>query len=246
MSGKDKRSIYFIYGLLIMMWELSCIIFNIKEYIIPRPSNILLRLFSSIDDIYIDILYTLSEAIIGVIFGVIIAIIIAIIFNEKKIIKDIFMPILNMIQMIPVVAIAPLFAIWFGFGLFPKVLLIALISSFPIIMNLNMAIENKDLELFNYLTTLNISKFNMYKYYYSYISLESLYTALNISLTYSIITALFSEYMGSRHGLGLLLNKATSSSDTEMVFVIIIIIIILSLFLLKLNKIIFKGVIYEN
>lgn len=240
MSCKDKKNSIMFYCLLVIIWQLSCVVFEIKSYILPAPSAILMRLVSTLMTNYVDILVTFTEAILGIGLGFIIAICIGVIFNEIPFVKKLLLPLFRILQMIPIVAIAPLFAIWFGFTMLPKIILIAIICAFPILINLISSFEHGNQDLYDYLKTLKPSKYMLYKHYYLNEALPNLYAALNIAITYSVITALFTEYMGSVNGLGLMLNIATSSSDTELVFVIIVIVVFLTQILLSLNKKLFK------
>ncbi len=246
MTTKDKRQLFVIYVLLILIWEFFCGIFEVPSYILPKPSSIITYLVTHFDSLLIDTLHTFSIAVIGIIMAVIIGSVVAIIFNEFRFIKKVFMPMFNIFQTIPIIAIAPLFALWFGFGLMPKVLLVSMICAFPIIVNLVNSFDNLDPYILDYLLTLDMHKLKLYKYYYFYFSKASMYASLNIAITYSVISALFSEFMGSKYGLGLVLNRATTSSNTTLVFVVILIVVCLTLIMLKVNKMMFKGVDYEN
>lgn len=119
---------------ILFVWQVGDFIFDIPEFILPSPLEILTSIISNFGVLLNHIKYTLLEAIIVMIFAVIIGVIIAIFLFKSKLAERIFPPYINILQTIPAIIIAPLFAMWLGFGLFPKVLLIVIFCSFPIII----------------------------------------------------------------------------------------------------------------
>lgn len=232
----------FAFILFILFWQIICMTFNINSYILPSPVQILYSFISNFTLIIYHASITLLETIIGLFISIIIGVIIAIIFNEFKIMKKIIFPFIIIFQTLPLIAIAPLLVMWLGIGISSKITLIIIICSFPIITNLTNAFENVDIEKLNYFKSLNSSKINTYRYLYFNETLEAFFSSLKISITYSVTSAILSEYIGSKSGLGVLLNNSFNSYNTELVFAVIISVSVLTLTLIKLNDIIYKYV----
>lgn len=217
----------------IFIWQISVVEFEIPEYILPAPSSILYTLITNIKLIAIHTSYTLFEAVLGILIAIVLGVFTAIMLYRFKLLNRIFMPYVNILQTIPAIVIAPLFAMWFGFGLFPKVLLIVIFCSFPIIVSTVSGFSQVDNESILYLKSLKCNDWYLFKHLYLPAASKSIFASIKISTTYSLVNAIFAEYMGAQYGLGVYLNKASSSFSTPDVFAIIIVIIVVTLTLLK-------------
>ncbi len=224
---------------LLVLWQISCMLFDINSYILPSPLEIVLVFINNFKLLLMNTLLTLSEALIGLFLSVIISIAVAILFNEVRIINKILYPYLVIFQTFPLIAIAPLLTIWLGMGISSKIVLIVLICSFPLITNLTQKFNNIDKDKLNYFKSMNASKFKTYRYLYLNESIDTFFPSLKISITYCITGAILAEYIGAKHGLGIILNNAFNSYKIDLAFAIIIIISILTLILIKLNDIVY-------
>ncbi len=218
---------------LISIWQLASVLFEIPKYVLPAPSSIVKTLIENYQMILIHTSYTLFEAIIGILLAIVIGILIAICLFKSQLLERISMPYINVLQTIPAIVIAPLFAMWFGFGLFPKVLLIVIFCSFPIIVSTLSSFKQVDYEQVLYLKTLGASRVDMFKHLYIPAASPSIFASIRISTTYALVNAIFAEYMGAKYGLGVYLNRAAASFSTSDVFAIIVVIIIVTLSMLK-------------
>ncbi len=229
-------------SVIIILWQFCSILFDIKTYIFPSPYAIIISVSQNYESLLINSISTFFEASIGIILAIIVGILCSIIFFEHEKIKEIFLPIIKMFQTIPLIIIAPLFGIWFGFGIFPKILLIPIICAFPIINILTTSFINTEQDKYDYLISIGATKPQLYQYLYFDNAYANLYDAIEIAITYSVVTALFSEYMGADLGLGVIINRAASSVDTPQIFAIVGCIMLLTLVLLQTNKIIFRRI----
>jgi ABC-type nitrate/sulfonate/bicarbonate transport system permease component len=121
-------------------------------------------------------------------------------------------------QTIPVIAIAPLMIIWFGFGLLPKVLLIVLVTFFPIVVALLDGFAATEPEAMDLLRTMGASRRQTFRLVRFPGALPHLFTGLRISATYAVLAAIFAEYVGAYHGLGIWMSQSKSSFRTDLVF----------------------------
>lgn len=218
---------------IVIGWQIVVTVFAVPKYILPAPSSIIQTLIGNYQMILLHTSYTLFEALIGIGLAIIIGVLVAIALFKFELLERIFMPYINILQTIPAIVIAPLFAMWFGFGLFPKVLLIVIFCAFPIIVATISSFKQVDYEYVLYLKTLGSSNRDLFKHLYLPAASQSIFSSIRISTTYALVNAIFAEYMGAKYGLGVYLNRAAASFDTSSVFAIIVVIIAVTLTMLK-------------
>jgi ABC-type nitrate/sulfonate/bicarbonate transport system permease component len=136
-------------------------------------------------------------------------------------------------QNIPIIALAPLFAIWFGFGMLPKIIVVVLVCFFPILMNLLDGFDAVDQELINLFRTMGANNFKIYRYVKLPASLPYFFSGLKIAITYSIMGAVIAEWLGGSSGLGIYMLRVKNQYNYNKVYAVTLIIIILCLVLYK-------------
>lgn len=222
MSIKNKTSYFFIL-LIIIIWELTVIIIKIPNYLLPRPSEILLAFFTNISIILPNLSITFIESFLGFILGSSIGVFLAIIFTYSKTLEKGIFPYAIALKSVPVVAIAPLFIIWFGNGILPKVLISAIISFFPVVVNVVRGLNEVDEEAFDLFESLSATKAQVFFKLRLYYSLPFLFSALKMSSTLAVIGAIVSEFAGSDKGIGYYIIVSSHRLETTQMFLGIII-----------------------
>ncbi|PAT01414.1 ABC transporter permease [Candidatus Izimaplasma bacterium ZiA1] len=220
--------------MVLVTWEIVVVLFDIEKYILPRPTNVIMKIVDNFDLVVSHAKYTVFEAIIGILGSVVIAVITAIVLDKVKVIKSFVYPLLTISQTVPLMAIAPLLLIWFGFGVDAKILVVILVCYFPITINIISGfdeIDQDELDLFKVMKASTLNTYIKLKIPYA---LPYFFSGLKIATTYAVLGALIAEYMGGANGLGIYLIRAMKSFDIEMVFGIIIVIITVTLLLLAL------------
>ena len=122
--------------IIILIWQISIEKWKVPQYILPSPKDIIITLVSILPSITNHIYATIYEALIGFIISILFALILAILMDNVKLIKKCIYPILVVSQTVPIIALAPLFIIWFGFGILPKIIVVVLVCFFPIVVSL--------------------------------------------------------------------------------------------------------------
>lgn len=217
--------------LFISTWQIAVNFLKIEEWILPSPLQILNSLWESKDLFIYHLFPTLFEAIFGLFISVILAIIVALLMKLSRLFHDIIYPFLVLSQTIPFIVIAPLLTVWFGFGLVPKVILIAIVCFFPIALNLFAGFESIDHTFISLLDSMGTDKIKKIKFLYWPSSLPYFFSGLKIASAYSVITAVVSEWVGTDKGLGILLIRSSKSYVTDRVFATILVISFLSILL---------------
>ncbi|KKP36934.1 MAG: Binding-protein-dependent transport system inner membrane component [Candidatus Roizmanbacteria bacterium GW2011_GWA2_32_13] len=220
-----------IAGLIILLiWEFIVKTFHIEQWILPAPTQILNSFLQSITLIFYHLVPTLIEAAIGLVVAVFLSVLIAILMERFKTMQKIIYPFLIISQTVPFIILAPLLTLWFGFGLLPKIIIIALVCFFPITINLFDGFQGVDSNVIRLLTSMGANQKQIFRWVKWPASLPAFFSGLRIAAAYSILGAVVSEWMGADRGLGILLVRSTKSYLTDRVFATIGVITILSFF----------------
>ncbi len=231
-------TIFFV--VLLSIWETISRFEVFPPFILPSPSSIFVSLITNFTSMQYDILITLFEALTGFIIAIIFSVVIAVAMDSIISFKKTIYPVLIISQTIPIIIIAPLFIIWFGYGYAPKIIIVTLICFFPITISLLQGLIAADKELIDLLRSMGASKLQIYKFVKIPSAMPGFFSGLKIAATYSIMGATIGEWVGGKSGLGVYMIRAKQAFETDRVFAAIIIIVILSILLLKLIEFVEK------
>ena len=231
-ESKLIPAVFFL--LLIILVQILTMKLNIPKYILPSPLDVIKVLVKDRALLMEHAKITLFESISGFIAAVILGIILGGLLGYFKLLKNILYPVILISQMIPLIAVAPLVLIWFGFGVMPKIIIVIIVCLFPCILSFLDGLDNIDDELVNLMKTMKASEIQIFFKLKLPASLQSLLSGLKISAVYSIMGAVIGEWLGAESGLGIYMTRAISSFKTEALFADILIIIILSLIVFKI------------
>ncbi len=214
---------------LLFCWQGAVKIFRIPEYILPSPSEIILMIIQKHQYLIKHSAITLSEILIGFLLGTSAAFIISLGILYSKIMEKIVYPLLVFTQVTPKIAIAPLLLIWFGYGLLPKIIITALVSFFPIIINSVKGLKSIDPELVDLMYSLSATKREMLTKIRIPFSLPYVFAGLKISITLSVIGAIVGEFVGADRGLGYIIVISNANLDTTLMFACLVILTIIGM-----------------
>lgn len=226
--GNNLAPVIFIIVVL-FLWQLLVLNLGVPKYIMPTPINVINTLFKDFKNIYPNALVTLYEGLIGFFISIIISIILAIIMDVVPIIKRAVYPVLVLSQTIPIIALAPLFIIWFGFGSLPKIIVVVLGCFFPIVISISDGLEGIDKDLLNHFKLMGASKLNMFMHLKLPHGIINFFSGIRIAATYSIMGAIVGEWLGGDKGLGVYMTRARSAYALDKMFAAIVVIVILSM-----------------
>ena len=219
---------------ILFIWQVAVDKWKVPQYILPSPKDIIITLLNILPSITSHIYTTLYEALIGFIISIVFALILAILMDSVKLVKKCLYPIIVVSQTIPIIALAPLFIIWFGFGILPKIVVVVLVCFFPIVVSLIDGLESADNDMINLLKTMGAGRFQIFTMVKLPSSTVNFFSGLRIAATYSIMGAVIGEWLGGDKGLGVYMIRAKNSYALDKVFAVIIIIVILSMALFGL------------
>jgi NitT/TauT family transport system permease protein len=219
---------------LLVAWEAYCRLAGVSPVVLPAPSRILEQLWSFRGDAVRHTLPTLTETAAGLGLSVVVSVAAAVLMDRFETVRRALQPLLVASQTVPVVAIAPLLVLWFGFGLAPKVLIVVLVTFFPVTIALLDGFAAASGEATDLLRSLGATRGQLFRKLRWPAALPSFFTGLRIAATYGVIGAVFGEYVGAYEGLGIWMQLSQNAFRTDLVFAAILLAAVLSVGLFAL------------
>ncbi len=199
-------------------WEVLVDILKIKPVILPAPSVIFLTIGKHWGYLMQHTWPTFLAIGGGFLFAAIAGFIIAVGIAYSRWISELTYPFLVSAQVLPKIALAPLFLIWFGFGLTPKVVIAALIAFFPIVINTARGLQSVEVELIQYMRSLGAGWREIFFKISLPWALPYVIASFKIAITLAVVGAVVGEFVASDRGLGYVISYANISLDTELMF----------------------------
>ncbi|MBM3945631.1 MAG: ABC transporter permease [SAR202 cluster bacterium] len=227
-----------------VVWEVWVRAAGVPTYLMPAPSLILDRLFSGIGFFARHGGITLAEALAGFALGSAVAIIGASVMAYSRLLERSLFPLAVLVKVTPIVAVAPLFVIWFGFGSFPKILIAALITFFPVLVNGLTGLRAVRPEALEFFQSVASSKRETYVKLRLPSSLPYLFAAFRISVPLSVIGAVVGEWFSGDRGLGSVIIVSHNNLDMPTLFAAIVTLAVIGIGLTMLTWWLEKRVLF--
>lgn len=194
---------------------------NIPHFLLPGPDDVVVRFLKALGDgsLARHTLVTLMEVLIGLAIGIFTATLLGYLLVKSPVLERMLTPYVIASQAIPIVAIAPVLVIWFGPGLFSKVLICALIVFFPVLINTMVGMRSVPSQLRELMHSLHASHFQTFWLLEVPAAMPVFLGGLRIGATSAVIGAVVGEFVGADRGLGYLVNAGRGVYDTALVFV---------------------------
>ncbi len=206
------------FAILIIAWEILIDVLKVPEYLVPAPSKFLARLIQSRQLIWTQTLVTAYEVVLGFAAAAIISIPLALLIASVPLLERAVYPLIVFFQLIPKIAIAPLFIVWFGFTVFPKVLLTFLLCFFPVLVDSMTGFKAIDPRLFYITRSMGANRWQTFRYIRLPAAMPFIFSGLKVSIVFASTGAIVGEFVGANAGLGYLLLRGTSYLDTPLIF----------------------------
>lgn len=215
----------------ILLWEGLVALFDISLFILPAPSAIIKAMIECSSDLLKHSIVTLQEALIGLGLALLFAVILAILMDLSKTLKLSIFPHLVISQTIPVMVLGPLFSIWFGFGMTPKVLMVIFMCFFPIVISFSDALAQVDVKKVHLLKSFGASTLQVYLYCKIPEAASALFSGLKVAASYCIGGAIVGEWLSASAGLGYYMLRLKNGYMLDKVFACVVVIVLFSLLL---------------
>jgi putative hydroxymethylpyrimidine transport system permease protein len=223
---------------LIGIWQLAVWLGNVPEYLLPSPSAIVADLKADWVVLNPALWVTLREVLIGFVIATITGIGLAVVLHLFGPLRRAMYPILIASQTIPVIVLAPILVIMLGYGIMPKLVIVALICFFPIVVNGLDGLRSVDDDFITMMYTLDASRWAIFRRVEFPAALPSIFSGMRIAATFASIGAVFGEWAGSSAGLGYVMLEATPNLLTSRIFAAILLLTAISLVLFGLVSLI--------
>lgn len=234
MFKKINLSLIF-FLVLLAFWEISVRGDWVPSFILPSPSMILLGLWKYREQLFtVHLFATIEEIILGLLLSVGTAVLLSVAMFFSKTLEKIFYPLLIVSQTIPLIAIAPVFALWFGYSLWMKIAVVVLFSFFPLVVSFYEGFKSTDADLVDLLKTMGANKWQIFYKVQVPMGIPAFFSGLKIVAVYSITGATIGEWLGAEAGLGYFGRRMASSLRSDGVFSSVLLLSLLGLLLFAL------------
>jgi NitT/TauT family transport system permease protein len=203
---------------LLLIWEVAVRILNLPSYLLPAPSEIATEMVRNFQNLLDHSWVTAYEMLMGYILAIVVAIPMAIAITASPSFDRFITPILLFFQTVPKISLAPLFLVWFGVGILPKVLVAFLISFFPIIIDTAVGLRSISPDMIDLARSMGATKIQIFSRFRLPTSLPYMFSGLKVASTLAVVGAVVGEFVGADKGLGYLLLVANSNLLTALMF----------------------------
>ncbi|WP_158046311.1 ABC transporter permease [Skermanella pratensis] len=199
-------------------WEVGCLLFGISEYVLPRPSQIVMVLVERWPALMPHAVQTLYTTLVGFALGVSAGVLIGMLIGSSRLAYNVAFPLLVGFSSIPKVAVVPIFVLWFGAGTVPAVLTSMIISVFPVVVNMATGLATTEPELEDVLRTMKATKRDILLNVGLPRAMPYLFASLKVAVTLSFVGTVIAETVASNRGIGNMMLIASSNFNVPLVF----------------------------
>lgn len=224
-------------------WDVLAGLLNIEDFLVPAPSDIASTLWEERALLLEDAWVTLREVVLGFALALVAGLGLAVLIHLSTAARRAVYPLLVASQTVPVIVIAPILLVWFGFGIFPKVLIIALVCFFPITVNAYDGLRSADPDLIKMMRTLGADRSQTLRRAELPWALPFIFSGAKIAVAVAVIGAVFAEWGGAEDGLGHLILVSSGELSTSLTFAAIAVLSAMAILLFGLLAIVERRVV---
>jgi putative hydroxymethylpyrimidine transport system permease protein len=215
--------------LLVGLWEAVVRVFHVQDYVFPAPTAVAQSLYDDRGLLGSATLVTMREVALGYLLAVAGALLIAVVLHFSPALRRALLPLLVLSQTVPTVLLAPILAIVLGYGIEPKLVVVAIVCFFPIVVNAVDGLRGADPELIRMMRTLHGNRLAIFRRVEFPGALPAIFSGARIAATYAAVGAVFGEWAGSSSGLGFVILQAQPALETARIFAAVIVLSALAL-----------------
>lgn len=203
---------------LLGLWDLAIRIFGIPAYLIPPPAKVIGQLVEQWPMLLAESWFTTEATIWGFLLSIAVGVPIAMVIAYSRVVESYVYPLLVFSQSVPKVAIAPLFVVWFGFGILPKVITAFLLGFFPVVVSTVMGFKSVESDMLDLARSMGASRLQTFFKISLPAALPAMFSGLKVSVTLAVVGAVVGEFVGSNSGIGYVLQVANGNFDLPLMF----------------------------
>jgi NitT/TauT family transport system permease protein len=216
---------------IVAAWDLAIRIFKIPAYQIPAPADVVAVLWSDWPELLQQAWPTTYATLCGFLLSALFGIPIAMLIAGSKTVESYIYPLLVFSQSVPKVAIAPLFVVWFGFGIIPKVIAAFLLGFFPVVVSAVQGFKSVDLDMVDLARAMQGSRFQVFCAVNLPHAMPAIFSGLKVSVTLAVVGAVVGEFVGSNSGIGYVMQRSIGTFDLPTMFAALVILALLGVIL---------------
>jgi len=230
-----------LIALLLGLWQLASSTgaiadaLDLEDFLVPSPAEIASSLWENRALLAENAWVTLREMLLGILCALVVGVGFAVLMHRWRVLRDAAYPLIVASQTIPIVVIAPILVVWFGYGITPKIVIVALVCFFPITVNALDGLRSVDPEAVKMMRSLGASRWQRFRRVEAPAALPSLFTGMKIAVVVAPIGAVFAEWAGSSSGLGHLIQSDTANFQVARQFATVVVLAALALALIGLT-----------
>jgi NitT/TauT family transport system permease protein len=213
----------------VVVWELVIRLFKVPTFVLPAPTAIVQSLIDSRMQLLAASRVTAAEVLLGFVFAAITGIAVALIIVRFERFGRALYPLIVLFQNVPKIALAPIFILWFGYDLAPKVLLIVVIAFFPVAIDMLAGLQSVEPSFVALMQSVGAGKGKILRQVRIPHALPHLFAGLKVAITFSVIGAIVGEFAGANAGLGYVIQFASTQLDTPLIFSALVVVSVLGL-----------------
>ena len=225
---------------ILIVWQAASTAGAVPEFMLPAPADVVRAFVEDFPALAANARVTLMEAFAGLSLGVAIGFVMAVLMDRFRHLYQAFYPLIVLTQTIPTVAIAPLLVLWFGYEMMPKVILIVIVTFFPITVSLLEGFRSADQDTIQLLRSMGASQLQIFRHVKFPGALDRFFSSLRIAVSYAVVGAVISEWLGGFEGLGVYMTRVKQAFAFDKMFAVIFLISAISLILMWLVDLIQK------
>lgn len=232
-AGTSKIWPMLTMGIIIVIWQIASSTGVIPSFMLPSPLDVGKAFISDFPLLISNARVTLLEAFLGLGMGVTVGFLAAVLMDRFEKAYQAFYPLIVLTQTIPTVAIAPLLVLWFGYEMLPKVILIVIVTFFPITVSLLDGFKSADKDTISLMRSMGASKMQIFRFVKFPGALSQFFASLRISVSYAVVGAVIAEWLGGFSGLGVYMTRVKKAFSFDKMFAVIFMISVISLLLME-------------
>lgn len=233
---------FWLIIVLIIGWDLCIRLFKIPQYLIPTPWQVVQQLYKEWPMLWRESLPTLYATLGGFVLSALVGVPIAMWIAYSRLVESFVYPLLVFSQSVPKVAIAPLFVVWFGFGVIPKVIAAFLLGFFPVIVATVQGFKSIESDVIDLARSMGASPLKVFIKFRLPQAMPAIFSGLKVSVTLAVVGAVVGEFVGSNSGLGYVLQKANGTFDLPLMFAALVILSMIGVLLFLMLELIERWV----
>lgn len=230
-------SVFVVLGVL-LIWQIVSMAGWIPRYMLPSPLEVIQAFIQDFPLLMYHSRVTLVEAALGMVCGVGLGFACAALMDMFEPVRKGLYPILILTQTVPPVAIAPLLILWFSYGIAPKVVLVVLVSFFPIAVGLLEGFQAVDPDMIRLMQSMKANRWQIFWHVKFPNALGEFFAGLKIAVAYSVVGAVIAEWLGGFYGLGVYMTRVKKAYDYDRMFAVIFLVSAISLMLMGIVKLV--------